>query len=214
MHTTPQRRDPAHADSEAIEARYAVIATGAATGLLSRAGILRRQPKVMLAARAYFEDSAPTRTTFQLRFDGVPLPGYGWVFPVGNGVANIGVGFLPRSHAPRRAHRVRRIRRRAPIGGAPASARCAAIRFASIFCARRPMRQRTLLVGEAAGLVNPLTGEGIDYALESGQIAAAHPGALTRSIGVRSTTRRCTRASARSFASASTCATGTVSRCC
>jgi flavin-dependent dehydrogenase len=33
---------------------------------------------------------------------------------------------------------------------------------------------RTLLVGEAAGLVNPLTGEGIDYALESGQIAAEH----------------------------------------
>jgi flavin-dependent dehydrogenase len=31
-----------------------------------------------------------------------------------------------------------------------------------------------LLVGEAAGLVNPLTGEGIDYALESGLIAADH----------------------------------------
>ena len=31
---------------------------------------------------------------------------------------------------------------------------------------------RVLLVGEAAGLVNPLTGEGIDYALESAQIAA------------------------------------------
>jgi flavin-dependent dehydrogenase len=34
--------------------------------------------------------------------------------------------------------------------------------------------RNTLLVGEAAGLVNPLTGEGIDYALESGQIAAEH----------------------------------------
>ena len=33
---------------------------------------------------------------------------------------------------------------------------------------------RTLLVGEAAGLVNPLSGEGIDYALESGRIAAEH----------------------------------------
>jgi len=31
-----------------------------------------------------------------------------------------------------------------------------------------------MLVGEAAGLVNPVTGEGIDYALESGKIAAAH----------------------------------------
>src|SRR5262249_48317576 len=33
---------------------------------------------------------------------------------------------------------------------------------------------RLLLVGEAAGLVNPLTGEGIDYALESGRLAAQH----------------------------------------
>jgi flavin-dependent dehydrogenase len=33
---------------------------------------------------------------------------------------------------------------------------------------------RVLLVGEAAGLVNPLTGEGIDYALESGKVAAEY----------------------------------------
>jgi flavin-dependent dehydrogenase len=33
-------------------------------------------------------------------------------------------------------------------------------------------------VGEAAGLVNPLTGEGIDYALESAQIAAEHAGRM------------------------------------
>jgi flavin-dependent dehydrogenase len=34
--------------------------------------------------------------------------------------------------------------------------------------------ERVLLAGEAAGLANPLTGEGIDYALESGRIAAEH----------------------------------------
>jgi flavin-dependent dehydrogenase len=34
--------------------------------------------------------------------------------------------------------------------------------------------ERVLLVGEAAGLVNPLTGEGIDYALESGKLAAEY----------------------------------------
>ena len=40
------------------------------------------------------------------------------------------------------------------------------------FLASPTYGERTLLVGEAAGLVNPLTGEGIDYALESGRIAA------------------------------------------
>jgi len=41
--------------------------------------------------------------------------------------------------------------------------------------ARSPtFAERILLVGEAAGLVNPVTGEGIDYALESGKMAADH----------------------------------------
>jgi flavin-dependent dehydrogenase len=159
---------------EAIQARVAVLATGAATGLLNRSGILRHQPKVMLAARAYFEDvAAGEADNFQLRFDGVPLPGYGWVFPVGKGVANVGVGFLPR-----RRRRVARevfddFVRRAPISGRQAGpVRGFPIRVD--FLNSPTYGERVLLVGEAAGLVNPLTGEGIDYALESGLIAAQH----------------------------------------
>jgi flavin-dependent dehydrogenase len=38
----------------------------------------------------------------------------------------------------------------------------------------RPYGQRVLVAGEAAGLVNPLSGEGIAYALESGEMAATH----------------------------------------
>ncbi len=41
--------------------------------------------------------------------------------------------------------------------------------------------RRILLAGEAAGLVNPLTGDGIDYALESGKIAAEHLMAIFQS---------------------------------
>jgi geranylgeranyl reductase family protein len=160
------------ATGESIQARVAVIATGAATGLLSRAGILRQQPQVMLAARAYFE-GVSVADHFHLRFDGVPLPGYGWVFPVGQGVANVGVGFLPR-----RKRRVARdvfddFVRRAPIGGRQAGpVRGYPIRVD--FLRSPTYGERTLLVGEAAGLVNPLTGEGIDYALESGLLAAQH----------------------------------------
>jgi flavin-dependent dehydrogenase len=42
------------------------------------------------------------------------------------------------------------------------------------FLQARLHRDRIFAVGEAAGLVNPLTGEGIDYALESGQLAAQY----------------------------------------
>jgi len=40
------------------------------------------------------------------------------------------------------------------------------------FATARSYQERIILVGESVGLVNPFTGEGIDYALESGQIAA------------------------------------------
>jgi menaquinone-9 beta-reductase len=169
-----------HTNSGAwFEARYAVIATGAATSVLMRSRILPRQPRAMLAARAYFSDlQADIARQFELRFSDVPMPGYGWVFPIGERAANIGVGFLPRRRSSTAAQAIQRFtsgrqmrtllegaRQQGPLKGYP-------IRVDFL---RSPViAPNTLLVGEAAGLVNPLTGEGIDYALESGQIAAEH----------------------------------------
>jgi flavin-dependent dehydrogenase len=150
----------------AIEARHAVIATGAATGLLMTSGFLHARPQMMLAARAY-ASGVPDSDAFRLLFGGVPQPGYGWSFPVGDGLANIGVGFLP-THTTKTARQVfERWSHGATVVGA---VKGYPIRVDFL---RAPTHApRTLLVGEAAGLVNPLTGEGIDYALESGQIAA------------------------------------------
>ena len=115
----------------------------------------------------------------ELRFDGVPMPGYGWVFPVGARSANLGVGFLPRRgqretaaaafeqfvQGPATRQLLEGARQRGPLKGYP-------IRVD--FLRAPTFGPNTLLAGEAAGLVNPLTGEGIDYALESGQVAAEH----------------------------------------
>jgi geranylgeranyl reductase family protein len=166
-------------DGRTFEARLVIVATGAATSVLRQSGILRGQPQAMLAARAYFDGlSCDLPSSFQLRFDGVPSPGYGWVFPTSPRAANVGVGFLPhrRSGTTTRAFerfaRVGRIskllagaRQTGPLKGYP-------IRVD--FLRAPTFAPNTLLVGEAAGLVNPLTGEGIDYALESGKIAAEH----------------------------------------
>jgi menaquinone-9 beta-reductase len=157
-----------------IEARLAVVATGASTSVLLRSGILRQQPRAMLAARTYFDGLPLGAPVFQMRFDGVRLPGYGWIFPVGAGTANVGVGFMPgKRRGPTaqarlagfvRAHpMLTQARPLEPVRGFP-------IRVD--FLRAPTYAERTLLVGEAAGLVNPLTGEGIDYALESAQIAA------------------------------------------
>jgi geranylgeranyl reductase family protein len=166
-------------DGRVFEGRVAVIATGAAFGLLKRSGILTRPPRTMLAARAYFEDlQADVAHSFQLRFDDVPMPGYGWVFPVKARAANIGVGFLPRRGSGTASQAFDRFTRstalRPMLDGAHQDGPLKGYPIRVDFLQAPTFGERSLLVGEAAGLVNPLTGEGIDYALESGSIAAEH----------------------------------------
>ena len=168
----------AHAsDGRAFHGRVAVIATGAATGVLRRSGILRRQPRAMLAARAYFDDlPRDVARSFQLRFDGAPIPGYGWIFPVARRTANVGVAFVPGRRVGTATEALGRFTQRlAPV--LSGSRRVGPVKGYPIrtdFLRAPTTAARTLLVGEAAGLVNPLTGEGIDYALESGLLAAGH----------------------------------------
>ena len=164
-------------DGRRFQARVAIVATGAATAVLKRSGILRQQPRAVLAARAYFEDlQHEAQPTFQLRFDGVPMPGYGWIFPLGSTTANIGVAFMPGRRSATAGQAFARFtarlkpflngsRRVGPVKGYP---------IRTDFLRAPRVAERTLVVGEAAGLVNPLTGEGIDYALESGNLAAEH----------------------------------------
>ncbi|HEX8967546.1 MAG TPA: geranylgeranyl reductase family protein [Chloroflexota bacterium] len=166
-------------DGRVFDARVAVVATGAATGVPRRSGILTSQPRAMLAARTYFEGIPhDLERRFQLRFDGTPMPGYGWVFPTDRASANVGVGFLPGRHSSTATRAfdafvagralqplLRGAHQAGPLKGYP-------IRVD--FLSAPTAGERTLLVGEAAGLVNPLTGEGIDYALECGMLAAEH----------------------------------------
>jgi menaquinone-9 beta-reductase len=175
---------PAGAQAKAVDgrtyaARLAIIATGATTNVLRQSGILSRQPPAMLAARAYFDNlQRDLPNTFQLRFDGVPSPGYGWVFPTSPRAANVGVGFLPQRRSGTAAQAFERFTRVGSIArtlhGASQSGPLKGYPIRVDFLRAPTFAENTLLVGEAAGLVNPLTGEGIDYALESGKLAAEH----------------------------------------
>ena len=169
-------------------ARLAIIATGAAMTLPRRLAGLPRRPAMMLAARTYVARRSTGggivggRTPrAEIRFAGVPLPGYGWVFPTSAVTANAGVGFFAlrrRRDAPRARPACERFLETLREAGAAADAAPArAIRSYPLridFPASPVRADGVLFAGEAAGLVNPLTGEGIDYALESGRLAAEH----------------------------------------
>lgn len=164
-----------------LHARQTVLAVGASVGLLERAGLLPVTPHFGRAARAYFHDMTGLADAIEFHLDSIPLPGYGWVFPISSTAANVGVGYFappgqkPKHSSPKQAlgvlldqpavaRRLAQARAVGPTRGYP-------LRFD--FPTAQVAFPGLLLVGEAAGLVNPLTGEGIDYALESAEVAAA-----------------------------------------
>ncbi|HLF26496.1 MAG TPA: geranylgeranyl reductase family protein [Anaerolineae bacterium] len=164
--------------AEAIEARLAIVAVGANMALLKSLGLLKRTPALILAARAYFAGLDPKDDVLDFYFDSVIQPGYGWVFPLGDGTANVGAGFLTqrgRTTTARGAFEFFLERNRAArerLQGAQQVGPAKGYPLRIDFATAPTFGDRMLLVGEAAGLVNPMTGEGIDFALESGEIAA------------------------------------------
>jgi geranylgeranyl reductase family protein len=98
-------------------------------------------------------------------------PAYVWSFPTGTGVANVGYGLLRSRFHGGRAELHRRLRALLPWAEPdPGSLRAHHLPFSSF--RPPPGAGQVLLAGDAASLVNPLSGEGIYYALASGRLAA------------------------------------------
>lgn len=114
--------------------------------------------------------------------EGQVLPGYGWIFPLGNGEVNIGVGALATAKRP--AHAALRpllsyytqLRREEwGFSGEPRAALSALLPMGGAVSG--VAGPNWMLVGDAAACINPLNGEGIDYGLETGRLAAEMLGA-------------------------------------
>lgn len=97
-------------------------------------------------------------------------PAYAWEFPLGDGTANVGYGELLRGRALSRAYLRKRLTDLLP-GAEPGSLRGHHLPLST----HRPAAGRgpVLLAGDALSLINPLTGEGIFYAVLSGALAGA-----------------------------------------
>ena len=107
------------------------------------------------------------------------LPGYGWIFGVGDGTVNVGLGILNTSTALGKVDYKDLLKRwldQTPEEwGYREENRTQPVRGAALPMGfnRQPHYTRgLLLVGDAGGMVNPFNGEGIAYAMESGELAA------------------------------------------
>jgi flavin-dependent dehydrogenase len=107
------------------------------------------------------------------------LPGYGWIFGMGDGTSNVGLGMLNTSSSFGNVDYRDLLRRW--LAGMPEEwgyleeNRTQPIRGAALPMGfnRTPHYTRGLLLtGDAGGMINPFNGEGIAYAMESGELAA------------------------------------------
>jgi len=115
--------------------------------------------------------------------NGMWIPGYGWMFPAGDGTVNIGVGALSTMKGFKKLNLNTLLASyRALVADewqlGPDLERARAWRRWVLIGRRHG--PGWVAVGDAAGLINPMNGEGIDYGLESGVLAADlfidHPG--------------------------------------
>ncbi|MET0144985.1 MAG: geranylgeranyl reductase family protein [Ilumatobacteraceae bacterium] len=168
-----------------VRAEYTIVADGANSRFGRALGTYRtRNWPYGTAIRTYWESPRHADPWIESALDvkdrnGRPMPGYGWIFPVGDGTVNIGVGLLSTfrdfksvntthlldAYAHQIADRweidadhpqARPVSGRIPMGG-------------SVGPKAGPTH---LVIGDAAGSVNPFNGEGIDYAYETARMAA------------------------------------------
>lgn len=111
--------------------------------------------------------------------NGATMPGYGWIFPVGDGTVNIGVGLLSTFRDFKGVNTTHlldayahQIAERWQIDPGRPEARPTSGRIPMGGSVGPKAGPTYLVVGDAAGSVNPFNGEGIDYAYETARLAA------------------------------------------
>lgn len=180
----PERSENGGAGTERQIAARVVIGADGARSSIGRALGRRwhRDLPFAVAARSYMTSDAHDLpwigSDLELRdAAGAIAPGYGWVFPLGDGSVNLGVGALATSNRPANvnvrellAAYVPKVREEWGLHGEPREVASAFLPMGGAVSG--VAGPNWALTGDAAGLINPLNGEGIDYGLEAGRLLA------------------------------------------
>jgi menaquinone-9 beta-reductase len=172
-----------------VRARYVVVADGANSRFGRALGTSRDRSQPMgMALRGYYSSPGHDQPFIESHLDipdaeGKIVPGYGWIFPLGDGRVNVGVGLLSTDQrwkgvntttlmehfvaaAPKEWELSPATSLGPPTGGKLPMGLAAGPRIGN----------STLVIGDAAATINPFNGEGIAYGYETGRLAAASLG--------------------------------------
>jgi geranylgeranyl reductase family protein len=176
-------------ESEVVKPTVTIIADGSMNRFGRDLGASRRRDYPMgMAARGYYSSPMSKDPFLESQLDlrdrsGATIPGYGWVFPLGDGTINVGVGLLSTfkrwkhvntthmmndyvATAPKHWELSEEAQLTRPVGG----------KLTMSFSKNPLVGSNWVAIGDAAGAINPWNGEGISYAYETGRIAAGHVG--------------------------------------
>ncbi len=180
--------------TETVTPKITIIADGSMNRFGRELGTARRKDYPLgLAARGYYSSPRSSDRFLESQLDlrdssGATMPGYGWVFPLGDGSINVGVGLLSTfkrwktvnttnmmndyaATAPDYWGISEETRLTKPVGG----------KLIMSYSRGPLVGSNWITVGDAAGAINPWNGEGISYAYETGRMAADYVGdALTK----------------------------------
>jgi geranylgeranyl reductase family protein len=171
-------------DERTYTSRIVVAADGNSSRLSVAMGLRKRDDRPLgVAVRTYYQtprhDDDYLESWLDLWDGDRLLPGYGWIFGMGDGTSNVGLGLLNTSaafgHTDYHALLRKWLQAMPAEWGFTEENRTQPIRGAALPMGfnRTPHYYRgLLLVGDAGGMVNPFNGEGIAYAMESGEILA------------------------------------------
>ena len=167
-----------------IHARFTIAADGAASRFAAPAGVHRDVSRPLgIAARRYYRAPNLGGPWFESWLDlwegDMLLPGYGWLFPMADGRVNLGAGLLSTFRNFKDISATRLFAAFATMlpEDREISEETADGRMLSgplpMSLNRAPQAvPGMLVVGDAAGAVNPMNGEGIAYAIETAEMAA------------------------------------------
>ncbi len=169
-----------------VRSRFVVVADGSNSRFGRALGTERVRAWPMgLAIRGYWRSPRSAEpwidSTLDLRDEqGKVVPGYGWIFPLGDGRVNVGVGLLsnsPRWKGLNTTHLLERYvetqRGAWALEPDPASPAPTGGKLPMGLAVHPRAGAGWIAAGDAAGSINPFNGEGIAYGYETGRLAAS-----------------------------------------
>jgi geranylgeranyl reductase family protein len=179
-------KEKATGTTRTIDARYVVVADGSNSRFGRAIGTARDRTQPMgLALRGYYRSPGHDQPFIESHLDirnddGNVVPGYGWIFPMGDGRVNAGVGLLSTERRWKGVNTSTLMEQF--VAGAPAEWELSpSTSLGPPTGGKLPMGlsvgprigPTTVVVGDATAAINPFNGEGIAYGYESGRLAAA-----------------------------------------